>query len=69
MSLSIALSRFQRARVAVSYYADPRLQDELYPGWQEIKLSAEKKLAKQDKRGRRTGTAPEVLLVNGVRRQ
>ena len=62
--LAAQLNRFKTARVVVSYYDDPRL-DELYPGWTKVCVAAEKKLARQNRRGVAADMAPEVLLING----
>lgn len=61
--LAVALSRFRKARVVVSYYADPRLA-ELYPGWRQVECARNKHLSLQSRRGARGDAAPEVLLVN-----
>ena len=61
--LAAALHRFQKTRVVVSYYDDPRLV-ELYPGWQTHKISVSKALAHHGQRGKSNGRAVEVLLVN-----
>lgn len=57
--------RFQRTRVVVSYYDDPRL-DALYPGWTKVHCPTTKALVQQGRRDK-TGSviAPEVLLING----
>jgi DNA adenine methylase len=62
--LADALKRFRKARVVVSYYADPQLQD-LYPGWTILDCSRHKHLHVQNKRGTGRKQAPEVLLING----
>ena len=63
--LAVALSRFRRTRVVVSYYEHPRLA-ELYPGWSKRTVSIAKSLVNQGKRDQVGATkAPEVLLVNG----
>lgn len=62
--LAELLQRFHKARVVVSYYDDPRL-DELYPGWTKIDCALSKSLSVQGKRGSTNKQAPEVLLVNG----
>ena len=63
--LATALERFKNARVVVSYYDDPRL-DELYPQdrWRKVDQARHKNLASQNRRGAVKATAPEVLLVN-----
>lgn len=62
--LAKELRRFRKARVVVSYYADPQLHD-LYPGWTFVDCSRQKHLAVQNKRGTNRQDAPEVLLLNG----
>lgn len=63
--LATIAKRFKRARVVVSYYADPRL-DELYAGWTRREFTQAKMMAAQNKRGQNSITeAPEVLLING----
>lgn len=62
--LADALTRFTKARVVVSYYDDPQL-DELYPGWTKRKVYCQKNLHVQNRRGSQKCTAPEVLLING----
>lgn len=64
--LAEALARFIKARVVVSYYDDPQLQ-QLYPRsrWTHIDCSRHKHLHMQNKRGSKRLEAPEVLLVNG----
>ena len=72
IALAGLLGRFHKARVVVSYYDDPRL-DELYPalrslgggGWTKIKCYRHKALSTQNKRGGTADIAPEVLLING----
>lgn len=66
--LAEALRRFERARVVVSYYDDPRL-DALYPGWTKVRVAATKALTNQGARDKGGAVkAPEVLLVNGPSR-
>jgi len=64
--LAVALARFQRARVVVSYYADP-LIEELYPRdrwtWRAIEVS--KAMAHQGARGPNDKRVVELLLCNG----
>lgn len=62
--LALMLRRFKKARVVVSYYASPLLE-QLYPGWTVIDCSRHKHLHVQNKRGSGRKEAPEVLLVNG----
>ena len=62
--LAEALRRFEHARVVVSYYDDPRL-DELYAGWSKVDCVRTKALAhpgRRDMKGAKV--APEVLLIN-----
>ncbi len=63
LRLAAALKRFRRARVVVSYYADPRLE-ELYPGWHTRSIRAAKGLVNAGKKDRSRVDAPEVLLSN-----
>ncbi len=65
--LAKQLCRFKRARVVVSYYDDPLLGD-YYPGWTIRKLTRHKNLSNAGG-GNGETTAPEVLLLNGPRRQ
>jgi DNA adenine methylase len=62
--LAKALRRFQRTRVVVSYYDDPRLAD-LYPGWTRRTFEVSKAMAHQGRRGGNDIRAIEVLLING----
>jgi len=64
--LAELLGRFRRARVVVSYYDDPQL-DELYPAsrWTRRAIKANKNLHVQNRRGSTKAVAPEVLLTNG----
>lgn len=62
--LAEVLRAKRRARVIVSYYDHPRL-DELYPGWTKVFCTMNKALAAQNKRGSVRAKAPEVLLING----
>lgn len=62
--LSEALKRFKRARVVVSYYDAPEL-DELYPEWTKRLCYMNKNLHVQNRRGAEATVAPEVLLING----
>jgi len=61
--LATALSRFHKARVVVSYYDAPQLNN-LYSGWRKIKCPRHKHLHTTE-RGSAREVAPEVLLVNG----
>lgn len=63
--LAELLNRFKKARVVVSYYKDPRL-DELYPDWWREEIEVAKALAHQGARGKNKTKAIEVLLVNQV---
>lgn len=62
--LAEQLSRFQHARVVVSYYDHPKLAG-LYTGWTKRNCAVNKTLALQNKRGGKPTVAPEVLLMNG----
>ncbi len=64
--LAEILGRFRKARVVVSYYADPQLA-ELYPPsrWTHRSVEAVKNLHVQNRRGSAKCVAPEVLLLNG----
>jgi DNA adenine methylase len=69
--LAVVLTRFQHARVVVSYYDDQKLL-RLYPprrgnrGWTKISKPMTKNLAAQSQRdGSNRVVAPEVLLING----
>jgi len=59
-----AACRFTHARIVISYYDHPRL-DDLYPGWTKVRCTMSKALAAQNKRGANRSEAPEVLLING----
>ena len=61
--LSEMLHRFQKARVVVSYYDHPKL-NELYPDWQRHEIMISKALAHQSTRGKNDTKVKEVLLVN-----
>jgi len=63
-SLATEARRFKKARVIVSYYDDPLL-DELYVGWNKRRIYRHKKLHLQNRRGSRKTVAPEVLFING----
>lgn len=58
-----ALKRFKKARVVVSYYQDPRL-DELYPGWTRYEFDVSKAMSNAGGRGEKDFRAMEVLLTN-----
>lgn len=62
--LALALRRFRRARVVVSYYAHPRLA-ELYPGWAVVPVGMAKGMVNSGRLSAGRCDAPEVLLVNG----
>lgn len=65
--LAALLQRFTKARVVVSYYAHPAL-DELYPRsrWTRVEIEVTKALVNQGMRDRGGATkATEVLLING----
>ena len=66
--LVLALKRFRRARVLVSYYANDMIA-KLYDGWHCLTLDTPKFLVKAGLRDA-TGdcpTAPEILLINQPR--
>ncbi len=60
--LSLILQRFRKARVVLSYYDHPRLQ-ELYPSWSLKDCSRLKNLGNTNL-NKPKAIAPEVLLVN-----
>jgi DNA adenine methylase len=64
--LAELLRRFVRARVIVSYYDHPKL-DELYPDWHKVEIIVTKSLQNQGRRGKKDAgkKVTEVLLVNG----
>ena len=63
--LAALLRRFNKTRVVVSYYDDPRL-DELYQGWTKRDVAVTKNIANQHRRDQGGAVmAPEVLLLNG----
>lgn len=58
--------RFRKARVVISYYADPRLMRLYPPGrFTHIDCTRQKNLHVQNRRGAGAKDAPEVLIVNG----
>ena len=59
--LADALSRFEHARIVVSYEDHPRLA-ELYPGWGKVELEQHKNTGNTSGA---SNTVREVLLVNG----
>lgn len=63
--LATALSRFERARVVVSYYEHETLR-RLYAGWTFVSCPVSKSLASAGRRDSKNDvTAPEVLIING----
>jgi DNA adenine methylase len=56
--------RFEKARIVISYYDHPRLED-MYPGWTKRRLTRQKNLHVQNRRGQGPCEAPEVLMING----
>lgn len=64
--LAVALERFTRARVVVSYYRHPQLEI-LYPPsrWTHRDCTIGKGLHNAGKRGQEAKAAPEVLIING----
>lgn len=63
--LALALRRFKKTRVVVSYYDHPALRT-LYPGWTVRHCPTTKALVSSGKREAENDTiAPEVLLING----
>lgn len=62
--LADAAQRFKRARVVVSYYSDPAI-DNLYPGWTVLDCARHKHLHVQNRRGMGRKEAPEILVING----
>lgn len=63
--LATLLRRFKTARVVVSYYDDPKL-DELYEGWTKVACPVTKAMVCGNGRGGGAVIAPEVLLINGA---
>lgn len=55
-----SLTRFQKARVVLSYYDHPLLET-LYPGWRKIDVSVNRNMGHTSGKVEK---APEVLLVN-----
>lgn len=63
--LAAEVRRFRKARVVVSYYNHPLL-NELYGGWTKRRLDATKAIGNQGMRDSGGAVkAPEVLLING----
>ena len=62
--LADLLRRFTRARVVVSYYDSPELE-QLYPGWTQRKIEVSKAMASQGRREANDVRATEVLVING----
>lgn len=62
--LAEMLSRFKNARVVLSYYEHPEL-DDLYPDWHRVSVHTNKAMVSSGKRDKGNDTvAPEVLLSN-----
>lgn len=61
--LAVALGKFKKARVVVSYYEHEDLA-RLYPGWDKINCATAKSVVNSGKRPKGRVEAPEVLLVN-----
>jgi DNA adenine methylase len=61
--LAELLQRFKNARVVVSYYDNPQL-DEMYQGWTKHKIDVSKAMSNAGSRGENDVRAVEVLLVN-----
>jgi DNA adenine methylase len=61
--LAELLHRFNKVRIVLSYYDDPRLS-ELYPSWEQHKIEVSKAIAHQGQRGTNKIKATEVLLCN-----
>lgn len=59
------LSRFQRARVVVSYYEHPRLAELYGRAWTKIECPTTKGMVSGNGRVKGAVVAPEVLLING----
>ena len=66
--LAEMLHRFQKARVVVSYYDHPKL-NEIYPDWQRQEIVIAKALGHQGRRGQNAVRVKEVLLINQKMRQ
>jgi DNA adenine methylase len=62
--LEMALMRFKRARVVVSYYDHPTLAT-MYDGWTRVRVEVSRAMANAGRRGVCQSTATEVLLING----
>lgn len=63
--LASQLRRFKHARVLVSYYAHPIL-DELYPGWERLEIKTTKGMANSSKLSEKGAVrVTEILLING----
>lgn len=62
--LARSLSRFESARIVVSYYDCDRVR-ELYQGWTFHDQTMMKNLHQQNGRGTRKQMAPEVLITRG----
>lgn len=61
--LAVALNRFMRTRVVLSYYEHPELA-RLYPGWEKLEVTTTKGLVNAAKRVDGRTDAPEMLLIN-----
>jgi DNA adenine methylase len=61
--LAAALRRFSNARIVVSYYEHPKL-DELYPNWYRQSFRVTKVISHVGQRGKNDKRAIEVLLSN-----
>lgn len=64
-ALRIALSRFSKTRVVVSYYDHPFVR-ELYDGWTFVEAPTTRSMSNQGMKAKGEATpAPELLLING----
>lgn len=63
--LAVAVKRFTKTRVIVSYYAHSEV-DRLYPGWTQRRIEVTKSMSQGNKRGQGKVRATEVLLINGT---
>jgi len=62
--LAIAVKRFTKTRIIVSYYAHSEV-DRLYSGWTQRRIEVTKSMSQGNKRGAGKSRATEVLLING----
>ncbi|HEX8325704.1 MAG TPA: DNA adenine methylase [Tepidisphaeraceae bacterium] len=62
--LAMALKRFEKVRVVISYYDHPQLRA-MYAGWTVVECTTQKNLHVQNRRGVGRCDAPEILLING----